>query len=267
MKQSQSKNGLLYLAALTTIFCWNGSVVDSSSKDKRQDTNIYGEVQDHKEIFKAEDISIAEKIDNIRLYQTIDDVQKATDTNADKDSGKNSDKNIKMDMNPTKNWTPLDLRNVSTIEACHPENPTASEITINNRKYIEIKVTFINDNKETYLVESSRMISCLKINKGPDENKASILEKRNISMLHMVKITIKGYKSAQDVSKKRDDDHDNKKAEVSGATEKILDQLEENVKNLPHDDSSQYAKIKSTMLSLLKSLREQLQKMLNMLKN
>ena len=43
--------------------------------------------------------------------------------------------------------------------------------------------------------------------------------------------------------------------------------MEEKVKNLPKQNPSQYESFKNSMLTLLRGLREQLQKMLNMLKN
>ncbi len=259
---SSSKNGLLCLATLTTVLCWNGSVVDSTDSNKRPDTNFYGSIQDYSSMppFAVEDIEIGGKEKGqFYAYQMADEIKKPTDSS--------TDKNIKTSMDPKQNKSLLDLHEISTIEAHNQEHPTASEIEINNRKYIEIDVTFINGNKQTYLIESSRDVSCLKVDNGMDNNTAPILEKRKLNMIHVKNLTIKGYKSAKDTSKKHDDKQDSKKAEISGATEKILDQLEENVKNLPKENASQYEKIKSTMLSLLKSLREQLQKMLNLLKN
>ncbi|MCX5923003.1 MAG: hypothetical protein NTU89_00375 [Candidatus Dependentiae bacterium] len=260
MTHSPSKHGLICLATLTTVLCWNGSTVDSTNKNKRQDTNFYGTILDYATPNPAnvEDIAIADK-DTFAVYQTVKDIKTACE--------KSSDKNIKTDMDPKQNKSLLDLHEISMIESRNQEHPTASEIEINNRKYIEIDVTFINGNKQTYLVESTREVSCLKVDKSADNNSTPILEKRKLNMIHVKNLTIKGYKSAKDTSKNHDDNQVSKKAEIAGATEKIIDQLEENVKNLPKDNSSQYDKIRSTMLSLLRSLREQLQKMLNMLKN
>lgn len=260
MTHSPSKHGLMCLATLTTILCWNGSTVDSTNKNKRQDTNFYGTISDYASTdpVSVEDIAIADK-DTFAVYQTVKDIKKTSE--------KSTDKNIKTDMDPKQNKSLLDLHDISIIEAHNTEHPTASEIEINNRKYIEIDVTFINGNKQTYLVESTREVSCLRVDKGEDHKASPVMEKRKLNMIHVKNLTIKGYKSAKETSKNHDEKQASKKAEVSGATEKILDQLEENVKNLPKDNSSQYDKIRSTMLSLLRSLREQIQKMLNMLKS
>jgi len=262
MKPLSSKNSLLCFATLTTVLCWNGSVVDSTDSNKRPDTNFYGTIQDYSSTPPAavEDIEIGNKgKGQFDVYQIAADIKKTSDLS--------SDKNIKTSMDPKQNKSLLDLHEIASIEAHNQTHPTASEIEINNRKYIEIDVTFINGNQQRYLIESTRDVSCLKIDKGIDNNAAPVVEKRKLNMIHVKNLTIKGYRSTKDSGKKHEDSQASQKAEVSSTTEKILDQLEENVKNLPQENSSQYDKIKSTMLSLLKSLREQLQKMLNMLKN
>ncbi|MFA5998775.1 MAG: hypothetical protein WC747_02020 [Candidatus Babeliales bacterium] len=260
MKHLQSQKPLLLLAAFTTFLCWNGSTMDSNGKDKRPDTNFYGTIEDHSAKFDAEDILIGGKYEQIPVYQTIKDYKKPTE----KDAGS------KSEIDPKQNKTFLDLHEITSIELLDPEHPTSSEIEINNRKYIEIIVTSINGNKQNYLVETSREISCLKIDKGLSKDQNQILEERKLNIIHVRNLTIKGYKSAKDakhIRRGEDDSQDIKKADVASATEKTLDQMEEKVKNLKQEDPSSYEMFKSSMLSLLKSLRQQLQTMLNMLKN
>ena len=260
MKSQQLQKTLLFLAAFTTFLCWNGSTLDSNSKDNRPDTNFYGNIEDHNSKFDAEDILIGGKYEQIPVYQTIKDYKKPTE----RDAGS------KSDIDPKQNRSFLDLHEITSIELVHADRPIASEIEINNRKYVEILVTLINGNKQNYLVESSREVSCLKIDKGSQENKNPIFEQRKLNMIHIKNLMIKGFKSAKDTKhtpRDRDDSFDIKKIDVASATEKTLDQMEEKVKNLQQEDPSSYEKFKSSMLSLLKSLRQQLQTMLNMLKN
>lgn len=238
MKHLQSQKPLLFLAAFTTFLCWNGSTIDSNGKDKRPDVNFYGTIEDHSSKFDAEDILIGGKYEQIAVYQTIQDYKKPTEKCADS----------KSEMDPRQNKSILDLHEITSIELKDPQHPTSSEVEINNRKYIEIIVTSINGSKQIYLVESSREVSCLKIDKGPNQDQNPVLEQRKLNMIHVRNLTIKGYKSAKDTKHARrgeDDLQDIKKAEVASATEKTLDQMEEKVKNLKHEDPSSYEKFKA----------------------
>lgn len=263
--QSSHQTKLIAPIILITMFlCWNGSMVNIGP-DHRPDTNFRGEITDHKSTFKAEDILIGGKDKEIAVYSLDAKIPKNPE--------------IKKDLDPRQNKSLLDLRNILSIELAHPEHPTASEIELNNRKYIEIIVTFINESKQNYLIESAREISCLKVNQGPDASKAPMLEERKLNMTHIRNLTIKNYRSKQDNKKHTNCDEtasvvqktDQSKAEVASTTENILDQMEEKVKNLDNEDHkedpSRCKNLKSSMLLLLKSLREQLQKLLNMLKN
>ncbi|HSW76601.1 MAG TPA: hypothetical protein VLG50_06125 [Candidatus Saccharimonadales bacterium] len=260
MKRQQLPKNILFLATCVTFLCWNGSSIISNGKDKRPDINFYGTIEDHKEKFNVEDILIGGRYEQISVYQTLKDYKKPTEKDA----------STKSEIDPKQNKSILDLHDVASIELIHADHPIASEIEINNRKYVEILVTLINGSKQNYLIESSREVSCLKIDKGPDIQENPILEARKLNMIHIRNIIIKGYKSAKDVKHTRQQDDDSqaiKKSDVAYATEKTLDQIEEKVKNLKQEDPSAFEKFKSSMLSLLRSLRQQLQTMLNMLKS
>jgi hypothetical protein len=249
---------ILPLTILMVIFCWNGSTLDSNGKDKRPDVNFYGTLTDHISTNTVEDILIGGKYEQIAVYQNIKTAKKPIEKT--KESG--------LEIDPKQNKIMLDLHEVSSIELAHPDRPIESEVEINNRKYIEISVTSITGTKQTYLIESSREISCRNIDKGPEKDQTPVLEERKLNMTHVKNLTIKGYKSAKDVkSKSVRQEEQADKVDVSTETEKILDQMEEKVKNLPKQHPSQYESFKNSMLTLLRGLREQLQKMLNMLKN
>lgn len=260
MKQAALNYNQLTLCAVAIIItCWNGSMVDTSNKGKRPDTNFYGTLQDHQSTSKVEDILIGKKYEQIPFYSKIDSAKLALD--------KQQGSSVQID--PTKNKVLLDLHEISEINLKYPDRPIEHEIDINGRKYSEVKVTAITGSENEYLVESNREISCLKIDKGPNNDQPAIQEERKLNMIHVKNLTIKGYKSATD-SKKTESSSDKESKDsyqVKQSTEKILDQIEEKVNNLPKEDPSNYEKVKHSLLSLLRSLRDQLQKLLGMIKS
>lgn len=265
MKRGNPKSiNILSILTIVILTCWNGSMIDSNTKDKRPDVNFYGTLQDHQSITNVEDILIGGKYKQIPVYQEIDLTKKST-MKESVDQVKSSSKEI----DPKQNKTLLDLDEVASIALKYPDQPIEHEVTINNTKYIEIIVTSINNSKQTFLVESSRDLSCLKIDKGPEQNKKPVLEERKLNMIHVKNLIIKGKKAAQDMnqSRMRDEMESSDKVEIAKNIEESLDQIEKNVKNLPHDDPSQFEKFKDSIISLLRSLRDQLQKMLHMIKN
>jgi len=246
-----------FISLAIILTCWNGSIVDTSKdKDKRPDLNFYGELTDHYTTCKVEDILIGNKYEQIPFYSPVKLEQKSND---DK-------KNIEID--PKQNRILVDLQEVSVIELSHPDKPIEHEITINNKKYVEVIITNITGSKNTYIVESNREVHCKKIDKGPEGDQKAVFEERKLNMIHIKKLAISGYKSNPDKIKAGSRDVTvSDKAEVSEKTEKILDQIEEKVNNLPKEDPSNYEKVKDSLLSLLKSLRNQLQKLLDMIKS
>lgn len=259
----QSSKMIIPITALVFFVCWNGSMVDSNGKDKRPDTNFYGTLQDHTTSFDVEDILIGGKYEQIPVYQKVDPIKKT----AEKISVDQTKSSL-AEIDPKQNKILLDLHEISSISLQYPDKPIEHELEINNRKYVEIVVTSINNTKQNYLIESSREVSCLKMDKGPDKDQKPIFEERKLNMIHIKNLEIKGFKSAIDSKQSKYQERmSTDKMQVSDTTEKILDQIEEKVKDLPKQDPSQYEKFKTSLLSLLRSLREQLQKMLNMIKN
>lgn len=260
MKHSIISHKKLISCTLVLIFTsWNGSMIDTSN-NKRPDVNFYGELTDNNSTCKVEDILIGGKYEDIYVYEPIKNAKTALEKL--KDTG-----TALKEEDPTANKIKLNLQDVTSIELTHPDHPIEHELVINNRKYTKIEVTSITGNKETYLIESSREISCLKIDKGPEQDQQPVTNGRKINMINVKKLLIKGYKGAQDKAKPHySDAHQSEKAEIANSTEKILDQIEEKVNNLPKEDSN-YDKLKHSLLSLLRSLRDQLQKMLSLIKN
>lgn len=249
----------IILISATLFLSLNGTLVDGDDKNKRPDVNFYGTIEDHTKSFYAEDILIEGKYESIAVYPVI---SKSKRVNTDDQKS----------LNPKQNKALIDLKEIQNIELKHPDHPTASTIEINNRNYIEIVVTSITGTKKNYLVESSRNVTCKEVDKGPENKKQEVFTERKLSMIHVKKMTIKGPKANKqsDAEKHYPRSHDkgslvSEKKAVSKNTEKILDQIEENVKNLSQDNASAFEKMKSTILTLLKSLREQLQKILDML--
>lgn len=262
-KQNQKATTFISLLTLVTFLSWNGSLVDSTTSTKRPDVNFYGSIEDHYKTFAAEDILIGGKYEVIPVYQGVNKKKK--------DEG---DKEKSQDVDPKQNKALLDLKEVKSIELKHPEHPTASQITINNRDYSEIVVISINNSKKNYLIESSRKITCREVDKGPQGDHKAVHEERELNIIHLKKLVIKGYKSTRDepidreyqkAAKQERPSMSEQKAQVTKDTGDILEKIEQGVKSLSHQDPSAFEKMKASLLSMLKSLREQLQKMLNML--
>ena len=259
MKHSSNLYSKIHYLSLAIIFtCWNGSLVDTSKdKDKRPDINFYGELTDHATTCQIEDLLIGGKYEQIPVYSPVKTEQESSEKNK---------KGIEID--PKQNKILIDLQEVSMIELKHPDRPVEHEININNKKYVEIFITNIRGTKNSYLVEFDREISCKKIDKGPEGDQKPLFEERKLNMIHVKKLLISGYKTNIDKTKSSSRDAAlSDKASISMGTEKILDQIEEKVKNLSQEDSSNYEKVKDSLLSLLKSLRNQLQKLLDMIKS
>ncbi len=257
------------LAAITIITSWNGSMVETNTKDKRPDMNFYGHLEDHtlKET-KIEDILIGGKYEQIPVYQLLDDKTKdlvTKNTQADLDT---KSKEVIKNLDPRQNKVLIDLQEVSSIELKYPDRPVEHEININNKKYIEIIVGNITGTKNDYMIESNREVTCKKIDKGPQEDQKPVFEERKLNMIHVRKLIISGYKSNPDKIKSSSRDAaESDKTKISSDTEKILDEMEQKVNNLPKEDPSNYKKVKDSLVSLLRSLRGQLQKLLDMIKN
>lgn len=267
MKLSIVSSYSLYIAIL--FFCWNGTLVDTSEKSKLPDVNFYGTIEDNKEgSFNFEYILIDRKYENIPVY-AYTNIKSLRKRLLQKIDAKDSNGDKKDD--PSQNIARLNLSEIKSIELLHPSQPTASIVEINGKDYIEIGVTLINGTKHNYIIETTRKITCKQIDKGTD-NKQNIFIDRDLTMMQVKKIAIKGYKSPNDSDEKRTTrgssqniSQEEKKESISKHTEYLLDQIEENVKNLSADNATAMEKMKNTITILLKSLREQLQKMLDLL--
>lgn len=263
----------LSLITLILVTCWNGSMVDSNSKDKRLDVNFYGTLQDHSDtIINGEDFAIGEKYKQIAVYPVPKSIETAAAATSSSSSGV-ATASKPLEIDPKSNKILLDLNDIATIEPKYPDHPIEHEIEINKNKYVEIIVTLINGSKQNYLIESSRELSCLKVDKGTDQNTKPILEKRKLTMIHVKKLTVKGKKAAEDINESqiRKDMENSDKVEIAKNTEEILDQIQTKVEDLSKDatikNDSQYENFKQSIISLLRSLRNQLQKMLSMIKS
>ena len=260
MKQFNSKSiGIVFITTMVLLTCWNGSMVDSNSKDKRPDVNFYGTLNGE----SVEDILIGGKYNEISVYKMIEPEKKSM-MKESVDQSKSS----MAEKSPTSDQTKLNLDDVASIALKYPETPTAKEIEINNKKYVAINVTLINNSMHEYMVEAERNISALAIDKGPNNNQP-ILSKRVVKMSALKNVIIKGKKAAEDMnqSRIREEEKNTDKITIANNIKKDLDQIEQEVDNLPKHDPTQYEKFKNTIISLLRSLRDQLQKMLHMIKN
>lgn len=260
---------IAYLSVITIMTCWNGSMVETNTKDKRPDMNFYGHLEDHtQKETKVEDILIGGKYEQIPVYQILDSKTKELLNKSTQVEVDNKSKEIIKDLDPRQNKVLLDLQEISFIELKSPDHPVENELNINNKKYVEITIGNITGTKNEYMIESNRELSCKKIDKGPQGDQKPVFEERKLNMIHVRKLVVSGYKSNPDkIKSSAREAAESDKTKVSGDTEKILDEMEQKVNNLSKEDPSNYQKVKDSLVSLLRSLRNQLQKLLDMIKS
>lgn len=259
-----SKNSTLLLALLTLLCCANGSIVDTTNNSESTvgpDVNFYGVLEDHVNTVDVTSILIGGKYREIPVYS------ETTSSTQHEISHQNID--------PQQNKTLINLEDIISIALEHPNNPSASTVQINGKAYIKIVVESLQKTKKIYIVESTRKITCKEIDKSLDVHESPILKNRNVNFIHVKKLLIKGYKSdfqqkssqiapISKISEKPTLSQEKKDFKNNAA--ELLHAIEENVKNLPMDNSSAFEAMRSTILTLLKSLRDQLQKFLDMIK-
>ncbi|MGZ6250450.1 MAG: hypothetical protein ACXWL2_00310 [Candidatus Chromulinivorax sp.] len=261
------------IAIYSFIYCFNGTMVTETPQTTSTDpdVNFYGILQDHAHSAPVEYILIGSKYESIPVYQTVNVKEK-------------SDKNNEID--PRHNKTLINLQDIKSISLEHPDNPTLSSITVNNRTYIQIIVESLQGTLKKYLIESSRKISCQEVDKKAESSEKPVLQKRDLNFIHVKKLTIQGYKAnsaykttspeivqptSNQESKSFKSPKDSSELSIeknkfkNNAAEIIL-AIEENVKNLPIDNPGAFETMKSTIVTLLKTLRDQLQKFLDMVK-
>ena len=247
--------------------CFNGSVVDTNSTTTSMapDANFYGTLEDHYRTAQIESILIGGKYESIPVYQ---DVLKSMTDKKEKIAGETID--------PKQNKILLNLKDIKSIALKHPENLTTSSILVNSKSYIQIIVTSISGTKREFLIESTRRITCKERDKGSEKHDATILQDRDLNFTHIKKLTINGYKSDEKSNLKPDEESlgrpsdsmnsQQQKNKFKTDTAQILHSIEENIKNLPLDNPTAFETMRETVLLLLKSLRDQLQNFLDMVK-
>ncbi len=273
MKKTDQKTIYTWaIATLIIVTCWNGSVVNTNSTDTSTtpDINFYGILEDHINTAQVESILIGGRYESIPVYQQAALTKELDSVNA---------------PDPKQNKTLINLQDIKSIALAHPENPTASSIKVNNKMYIQIIVESLHGTKKSYLVESMRKINCKEIDKSADIETKPTLQDRDINFIHVKKLTIQGYRSNYPYqAPKIDVDHSTaslrptiekhqehqklieNKQEFKNNAAQLLHTIEENVKNMPLDNPTAFETMRSTILTLLKSLRDQLQKFLDMIK-
>lgn len=261
-----SKINIWTIALFTILCCWNGSMVDTNSSEAstQPDIKFYGTLEDHAHTAPVESILIGGKYESIPVYQQI-----AASAQSDKKNGET------QNIDPKQNKTLINLQDIKSIALQHPNNPTSSSIQVNNKTYIQIVVESLHGTKKKYLVESTRKITCKEIDKSTKDQENPTLQARDINFIHVKKLIIKGHKSnypyqspqVEPVSKESTKPSLAKeKTEFKNNAAELLHAIEDNVKNMPTDNPYTFETMRSTILTLLKSLRDQLQKFLDMIK-
>lgn len=261
-----NKNIYAVTVALSALLCcFNGSVVTTStSQSTEPDINFHGTLEDHTHTANIESILIGGKYESIPVYQQVAPAMQ-------------HDKNVAaaQEIDPKQNKTLINLQDIKSITLEHPNNPTASSIQVNNKTYIQIIVESLHGSKKKYLVESTRKITCKEIDASAEIEEKPTLQARDVNFIHVKKLTIKGFRSNHPytspqitpISKESEKPTvSQEKKDFKNNAAELLHAIEENVKNLPMDNPSAFETMRSTILTLLKSLRDQLQKFLDMIK-
>lgn len=251
-----------FFTIIVFLFCFNGSLMDSggASNTTNPDVNFYGQLEDHHRTAAVQNIRIGGKYKDIPVYQV-----------PPKTNGKY------VEIDPKQNKILLDLKEIKKISLKHPESPSTAIIEVSGRKYIIITVLSQNNSQKDYVVETTKRVKCQEADKGPNNKQQATYEDRDLSFAHIRSLTVNGYKDSKhgtevnndiDVSEKsitKTSTHAQKEG-FKKNTADILNKIEQNVKNLPHDNPTLFQTMKGTILTLLKSLRDQLKKFLDMIK-
>ena len=261
-----NKNMYTITVALSALICcFNGSVVTTNTSESTgPDINFYGTLEDHTHSASIESILIGGKYESIPVYQQVTPAML-------------HDKKIMptQEIDPKQNKTLINLQDIKSIALEYPNNPNASSIQVNNKTYIQIIVESLHGSKKKYLVESTRKITCKEIDAGAEIQEKPTLQTRDVNFIHVKKLTIKGFRSNHPytspqitpLSKESEKPTiSQEKKDFKNNAAELLHAIEENVKNLPIDNPSAFETMRSTILTLLKSLRDQLQKFLDMIK-
>jgi len=238
-------------------------MVDSNTSEKATDpdSNFYGKIEDHSRTAQVESILIGGKYEKIVVYQEVI---------------KNSEISNEA-IDPKQNKILINLKDIKSIALQYPENPMASSIKVNNKNYIKIIIESINGIKKYFLVESTRKLTCREMETGTDITENHVYQVRDLSFMHIKKLTIIGYKSDKRLHQsesieptrrtfEQSSTTKDEKNKLKADTENLIYTIEQNVRNLPIDNPTALATMKETILTLLKSLRDQLQKFLDMVK-
>lgn len=272
IKKTNSKIHTWFLGLSIMMSCYNGSVIDTATEISiGPDVNFYGTLEDHGQISQVESILIGGRYESIPVYP-----QNIFTQHQDKN------KINTEDIDPKQNKTFINLQDIKSIKLQHPNNPTTSSIRINQKIYIQIIVESLHGTKKHYLVESSRKITCKEIDENADIQVKSTLQDRDINFIHAKELIIKGYKSkiffgaakidtSDDQFKKASKDQgrsafNKERDDFKANSAELLIAIEENVKNMSLANPTTFESMRSTVLILLKSLRDQLQKFLDMIK-
>jgi len=265
MNYNIKNNNRIYTIAIAfsaLLCCFNGSVVtttNSSEQTTEPDINFYGTLEDHTHTANIQSILIGGRYESIPVYQDIP---------------RTKENNNNVDIDPKQNKILINLQDIKSIALEYANNPATSSIKINNKTYIQIIVELIHGTKKKYLVESTRKITCKEIDKSADVQEKPTLQIRDINFIHVKKLIIQGFKSnvsyetpqISPISKESTKPTlSQEKKDFKNNAAELLHAIEENVKNLPMDNESAFETMRATILTLLKSLKDQLQKFLDMI--
>jgi hypothetical protein len=245
-----SSNALLsFISILLFIFCFNGTLVDSSPDEKKHPAiNFSGKLTDYssKDV-PVEHILIGSKYKDITIYPIPPKAKQGEPT-----------------IDPSKNQIKIDLADIARISCIHTEHPTANEIEINNRKYVQINIEFTSGTQKEYIIESSRTLQCEEVEVTHDTKH---YKKRTLNMIHIKELVISGYTTHtnESVHATQKSNQTNDNSALTKNTVELLDKIEHNVKNLPEHNPTLLEQAKQTILGLLKALRAQIQAILDSL--
>ena len=258
---NQSKNSTLSLAIALLLTCCNGSIVDQTTTPTTPNTvpQFYGTLQDHHKKADVTEILIGGKYENIPVYQVL------------KKPITQEEKNNAEQIDPKQNRSLIHLKDIQSIALKYPNDPAHKAIQTHGRTYINIIITFLHGTEQEFLIESSRKMSCKEISKNTDGKDTIPSQERDLNIIHIKKLTIQGFTTLQKESEPQIESVTptplvDEKQEIKKNTAAIINSIEDSIKNLPIDNPTLFNTMRDSILILLKSLRDQLQKFLDMVK-
>lgn len=202
----------VFLASITILTCAHFGAGGSGSGNEKPPVNFYGKLVDGQgSSYTVENITINGAYKNIPFYK----------------------KPPTPEGEPTSNKTLIDLSEIAELAPRFKDNPLQGLVTLKNRKFIEVVVTFKDATSgEDFIIEHNRTIFC-------DIKSGEVSIEKQLTFEAIKSLTISGYRAGDHT--RVSPDKKRKKDRCKEAREH-LERLEKTAKNVAEPALSELEK-------------------------